>query len=152
MPESEQTLLAIELLGNIEVLLSYLHGLLLLLLILHAGIYLNEVGVEIQYAWVILTEQRADHGLCAENDFLGIFNFLPLKQNVTLVQQGLGNQVPWLVILPEDCFEVFQALVCCSLGLIKGARVALRIGFEVHFFHKAVALGKVNQVSVVAMT
>ena len=85
MPESEQTVLAIELLGNIEVLLSDLHRLLLLRLVLHAGIYLNEVRVEIQYAWVILTVQRADHGLCADYDFLRVFNFLPLNQNVTLV-------------------------------------------------------------------
>jgi len=135
MPESEQTLLTIELLGNIKVFFSDLHGLLFLLLILHTGIYLNEVRVEIQYAWVILTVQRADHSLCAEYDFLGIFNFLPLNQNVTLVQQGLGNEVPRLVILSEDRFEVFNALVGCSLGLIKGTRVALRIGLEVHFFH-----------------
>jgi hypothetical protein len=135
MPESEQTLFTIELLGNIKVFFSDLHGLLFLLLILHTGIYLNEVRVEIQYAWVILTVQRADHSLCAEYDFLSIFNFLPLNQNVTLVQQGLGNEVPRLVILPEDRFEVFNALVGCYLGLIKGTRVALRIGLEVHFFH-----------------
>jgi hypothetical protein len=68
------------------------------------------------------------------------------------MQQGLSNEIPWLVIIPEDLFEVLNAQVSCSLGLIKGTRVALRIGFEVHFFHKAVALGKVNQVGVFAMT
>jgi hypothetical protein len=52
-----------------------------------------------------------------------------------LVQQGLSNEVPRLVILPKDCLEIFNALVGCSLGIIKGAMVALRKDLEVYFFH-----------------
>ena len=89
--QGEDAIFTKELLCNLQILFGHMHS--LILFILNVGVYLDQIRVEIQYAWVIIGEHLAYLYLSLKCSLLGLSKFFLLNKHISLVQESLGIQV-----------------------------------------------------------